>query len=111
MFFLRYPVEGGGGAGFLPVATTRPETVLGDAAVAVHPEDERFGRFVGRRCRVPLTDRRVRRLLVWWCWGMPGLPGGVRHVSPQGSPPDAHTYTLTRLHLCISSLMQSTFIL
>lgn len=37
-----YPVAGTDGSEFLPVATTRPETILGDTAVAVHPEDERY---------------------------------------------------------------------
>jgi tRNA synthetases class I (I, L, M and V) len=40
------------------VATTRPETILGDTAVAVHPEDPRFAQFIGRQCAVPFTDRR-----------------------------------------------------
>ncbi|TLN00148.1 valine--tRNA ligase, partial [bacterium] len=44
---------------FIPVATTRPETILGDTAVAVHPEDERYQRFVGRKVLVPILDRPV----------------------------------------------------
>ncbi|MFQ5585847.1 MAG: valine--tRNA ligase [Thermodesulfobacteriota bacterium] len=44
---------------FLTVATTRPETMLGDTAVAVHPEDERFGGFVGKRLLLPLTERQI----------------------------------------------------
>jgi valyl-tRNA synthetase len=44
---------------FIPVATTRPETILGDTAVAVHPEDERYAGFVGRTCLVPMLDRRI----------------------------------------------------
>ena len=43
----------------LVVATTRPETLFGDVAVAVHPDDERYRRFVGRRVRLPLTDREI----------------------------------------------------
>lgn len=42
----------------IPVATTRPETILGDAAVCVHPEDERYGRFVGRDVLVPMQGGR-----------------------------------------------------
>ena len=42
----------------LPVATTRPETILGDTAVAVNPKDARFSRFVGRECVVPLSGGR-----------------------------------------------------
>ncbi len=44
---------------FIPVATTRPETILGDTAVAVHPEDERFKKLVGKTALVPLLDREV----------------------------------------------------
>jgi valyl-tRNA synthetase len=47
------------GSGFLVVATTRPETMLGDTAVAVHPDDERYRHLVGRRLRLPLTDREI----------------------------------------------------
>ncbi|HYW77608.1 MAG TPA: valine--tRNA ligase, partial [Gammaproteobacteria bacterium] len=57
LWHIRYPfVDGEGG---LTVATTRPETLLGDVAVAVNPDDERFGQFVGRRLRLPLTDREI----------------------------------------------------
>ena len=55
LWHLRYPLLDG--SGFLVVATTRPETLLGDAAVAVHPEDERYRHLIGRRVRLPLTDR------------------------------------------------------
>ncbi len=44
---------------YIPVATTRPETILGDTAVAVHPEDERYKRFIGRDVLVPILDRRI----------------------------------------------------
>ncbi|WP_312640977.1 valine--tRNA ligase [Candidatus Nitrospira allomarina] len=44
---------------FLMVATTRPETVLGDTAVAVHPEDPRYQRYIGKEARVPLTTRTI----------------------------------------------------
>ena len=45
----------------LPVATTRPETILGDTAVAVHPEDERYKQYIGRECIVPCSGgRRIR---------------------------------------------------
>ena len=46
----------------LPVATTRPETILGDTAVAVNPEDSRFERFAGRECVVPLSGGRSAAL-------------------------------------------------
>ena len=44
---------------YLPVATTRPETILGDTAVAVHPEDERFKKYVGKKVIVPILDREI----------------------------------------------------
>ncbi|MEX1112373.1 MAG: valine--tRNA ligase [Candidatus Andersenbacteria bacterium] len=47
------------GSGFIDVATTRPETMLGDTAVAVHPDDERYKDSIGKVVRVPLVDREV----------------------------------------------------
>lgn len=44
---------------FIPVATTRPETILGDTAVAVHPEDERFHQYIGRQVIVPILGRKI----------------------------------------------------
>jgi valyl-tRNA synthetase len=57
LWHLRYPLEDG--SGHLVVATTRPETLLGDAAVAVHPEDERYRHLIGKRVRLPLADRSI----------------------------------------------------
>ncbi|HEU0289299.1 MAG TPA: valine--tRNA ligase [Burkholderiales bacterium] len=57
LWHIRYPLESG--SAFLIVATTRPETMLGDAAVAVHPEDARYNHFVGQRVLLPLTGRRI----------------------------------------------------
>jgi valyl-tRNA synthetase len=57
LWHLRYPLDDGDG--FLVVATTRPETLLGDAAVAVHPDDERYRHLIGRRVRLPLTARDI----------------------------------------------------
>ncbi len=58
IWHIRYPIEGEDGA-TLTVATTRPETMLGDTAVAVHPEDARYTHLVGRHVILPLTGRRV----------------------------------------------------
>jgi valyl-tRNA synthetase len=44
---------------FIPVATTRPETILGDTAVCVHPSDQRYQKFIGRQVRVPLSNRTI----------------------------------------------------
>jgi valyl-tRNA synthetase len=57
LWHLRYPLSEG--PGYLVVATTRPETMLGDAAVAVHPDDERYRHLVGRKVRLPLTSREL----------------------------------------------------
>src|SRR5690606_8194394 len=54
LWHMRYPLADG--SGHLVVATTRPETMLGDTAVAVHPEDERYRHLVGKMVRLPLTD-------------------------------------------------------
>ena len=57
LWHLRYPLCQG--PGYLVVATTRPETMLGDAAVAVHPDDERYRHLIGRNVRLPLADREL----------------------------------------------------
>ncbi|MDE2211555.1 MAG: valine--tRNA ligase [Betaproteobacteria bacterium] len=54
---IRYPLASGNGA--LIVATTRPETLLGDVAVAVHPEDERYRHLIGQQVQLPLTGRTI----------------------------------------------------
>ncbi|HST02001.1 MAG TPA: class I tRNA ligase family protein, partial [Usitatibacter sp.] len=66
LWLLRYPLEDAGAAPsgtgsitHLTVATTRPETMLGDMAVAVHPEDERYSGLVGKRVKLPLCDRSI----------------------------------------------------
>ncbi len=55
--YIRYPVDGGGS---VTIATTRPETMLGDTAVAVHPDDERYKDLVGRTATLPLLGRKLR---------------------------------------------------
>ncbi len=57
LWHLRYPVAGTDRV--LVVATTRPETMLGDTAVAVHPEDERYADLIGKMVRLPLTNREI----------------------------------------------------
>ncbi|WP_432743987.1 valine--tRNA ligase [Methylobacter sp. G7] len=57
MWHLRYPLSNG--QGHLIVATTRPETLLGDAAVAIHPNDERYKHLLGEFVELPLTGRRI----------------------------------------------------
>ncbi len=64
LWYLRYPIEGktfnpDDPATFIVVATTRPETMLGDTAVAVHPDDERYRHLVGKQVILPLVGRRI----------------------------------------------------
>jgi valyl-tRNA synthetase len=58
LWHMRYPLVGAG-QGYLVVATTRPETMLGDTAVAVNPADERYQHLIGKTVRLPLTDREI----------------------------------------------------
>lgn len=58
LFFFKYPLDGGSAEDYIPVATTRPETIPGDVAVAVHPDDPRYAHLVGRMLRVPCSGGR-----------------------------------------------------
>ena len=61
LWHIRYPLKDGiaAGVGYLVVATTRPETMLGDTAVAVNPDDERYRELVGKQLELPLTGRTI----------------------------------------------------
>ncbi len=58
LYYFKYPIAGRRGE-FIPVATTRPETILGDTAVAVHPDDERYRHLHGETCLVPILNRPI----------------------------------------------------
>lgn len=58
MWHINYPLASGDG--LLTVATTRPETMLGDVAVMVHPEDERYAHLIGQHVKLPLCDREIQ---------------------------------------------------
>ncbi|MBN1314224.1 MAG: valine--tRNA ligase, partial [Anaerolineales bacterium] len=58
LYYFNYPIAGRKGE-FIPVATTRPETILGDTAVAVHPDDERYRHLHGQTCLVPILNRPI----------------------------------------------------
>jgi valyl-tRNA synthetase len=65
LWYLRYPIEGKNfnpedASTFIVVATTRPETMLGDTGVAVHPEDERYQKLVGKNVILPLVGRKIK---------------------------------------------------
>jgi valyl-tRNA synthetase len=58
LYYFKYMIAGSTDE-FIPVATIRPETILGDTAVAVHPEDERFKKFIGKKVIVPILNREI----------------------------------------------------
>ena len=58
LYFFKYMLADGSGD-FVPVATTRPETILGDTAVAVHPNDERYQKYIGKQVLVPIVNRQI----------------------------------------------------
>ena len=62
LYYVRYEVVDAPGE-YLTIATTRPETIMGDTAICIHPEDERFTHLHGKRARVPMTDREVPIIL------------------------------------------------
>lgn len=57
LYHLRYPLSDG--SGYIEIATTRPETMLGDTAVAVHPDDERFTGLIGKMVTLPIVGREI----------------------------------------------------
>ena len=88
---IRYPVVGE--SGFVTVATTRPETMLGDVAVAVHPDDERYAALHGKKLRLPLTDREIP--IVTDGWVSPEFGTGAVKVTPAH---DANDFNLGQRH-------------
>jgi valyl-tRNA synthetase len=86
---IRYPVIGADGketGEFLSVATTRPETMLGDVAVAIHPEDERYLHLHGKKLRLPLVSREIPIILDEWVSRDFGT--GAVKVTPAHDPND-----------------------
>ncbi|MDA7731924.1 valine--tRNA ligase [Candidatus Pelagibacter sp.] len=58
IYYIQYPIEGS--SDFITIATTRPETILGDTAIAVNPKDDRFKHLVGKSVTVPLVGRKIK---------------------------------------------------
>jgi valyl-tRNA synthetase len=86
---IKYPVIGDDGKNsgeFLTVATTRPETMLGDTAVAIHPEDERYKHLHGKKLRLPLMNREIPIVLDEWVSRDFGT--GAVKVTPAHDPND-----------------------
>ncbi len=59
LYYFKYMIDGGTEDDFVPVATSRPETILGDTAVAVHPDDKRYKKYIGMNALVPILGRRI----------------------------------------------------
>ena len=94
LYHLRYPLVGkaeglphlADGRAYIVVATTRPETMLGDTAVAVHPEDERYRALIGSEIDLPLTGRRIR--IVADEYVDPEFGSGAVKITPAHDPND-----------------------
>ncbi len=84
LYYVRYPLANGDG--FITVATTRPETMLGDTAVAVHPEDKRYRHLVGRSCLLPLVGRRLPIIADEYV--QPDFGTGALKITPAHDPND-----------------------
>ncbi|WP_334166043.1 valine--tRNA ligase [Tepidimonas sp.] len=84
LWLIAYPLVSG--VGQLVVATTRPETMLGDVAVMVHPEDERYRHLVGQRVRLPLCEREIP--IIADTYVDPAFGTGVVKVTPAHDPND-----------------------
>jgi len=85
LYTVRYPAADGKGKGLL-VATTRPETMLGDSAVAVHPDDERYRGMVGRQLVLPLANRTLP--VIADAFVDPAFGTGAVKVTPAHDPND-----------------------
>ncbi|MBE3575761.1 MAG: valine--tRNA ligase [Firmicutes bacterium] len=89
LWYLRYPLEGdgeGSAGDAIVVATTRPETMLGDTAIAVHPDDERYRHLVGKTAILPILGRRLP--IVADAYVDPGFGTGAVKVTPAHDPND-----------------------
>lgn len=84
LYHIDYPLEDGTGS--IRIATTRPETLLGDTAVAVHPEDTRYAKFIGKNLKLPFTDRLIP--VVADEYVDPEFGSGAVKVTPAHDPND-----------------------
>jgi valyl-tRNA synthetase len=58
LYYFKYMLSDGSNE-YIPVSTTRPETILGDTAICVHPEDDRYSKFIGKMVKVPMQERTI----------------------------------------------------
>jgi valyl-tRNA synthetase len=104
LFHIRYPLADSGAlspgeATFITVATTRPETMLGDTAVAVNPNDPRYKHLIGRSIKLPLTQREIP--IIADDWANPEFGTGAVKVTPAHDPND---FAIGQRHPEIGSL-------
>ena len=91
LYYFKYMLVGSND--FLPVATTRPETILGDTAVAVHPEDPRYQQFIGKKVIVPILGREIP--VIADAFVDREFGGGALKVTPGHDPND---YAIAQRH-------------
>jgi valyl-tRNA synthetase len=84
LYYIDYPLDAGSGA--ITVATVRPETMLADTAVAVHPDDERYGRLVGEKAILPLVGRKLK--IIADDYVKPEFGTGALKITPGHDPND-----------------------
>ncbi len=84
LYYIDYPLASGTGA--VTIATVRPETLLADTAVAVHPDDDRYRRLIGETALLPLTDRRLRIIADEYV--KPEFGTGALKITPGHDPND-----------------------
>jgi len=84
LYFVDYPLESGRGS--VTVATVRPETMLGDTAIAVHPDDDRYTRLVGETAILPIVGRRLR--VIADPYVKPEFGTGALKITPGHDPND-----------------------
>ncbi len=92
LYYFKYMLADGSGE-YIPVATIRPETILGDTAVAVHPEDERYRRYIGRKVVVPILGREIP--VITDTYVDPTFGTGALKVTPAHDP---HDYEIAQRH-------------
>src|SRR5439155_19181405 len=84
LYYIHYPVKGS--SEFITVATTRPETMLGDTAVAMNPKDERYRHLIGKTIMLPLLQREIPLIVDEWV--DPEFGTGLVKVTPAHDPND-----------------------
>src|SRR5215210_4491954 len=84
LFYVDYPLESGHGS--LTIATVRPETILADTAIAVHPDDERYTRLIGETAILPIVGRRLR--IIADPYVKPEFGTGALKITPGHDPND-----------------------